>query len=156
MFVKTTDDQCETTSFPVNIELGRSNMTPEAQFSILATRRSWWWHNCIAPISREVEFSGCPGTRQCLGPRMTGIRVKVERRLVLLCSCAVQREVFLVWQFSGKFFSCEGIGQGITGECIILSRCAMQGFGARFLSVYEVSLLLSTWHCTCKCQTLME
>ena len=33
MFVKTTDE-CETTSFPVNIELGRLNMTPEAQFSI--------------------------------------------------------------------------------------------------------------------------
>ena len=37
MFVKTTDDECETTSFPVNnIELGRSNMTPEAQFSIFS------------------------------------------------------------------------------------------------------------------------
>ena len=36
MFVKTTDDECETTSFPVNIELGRLNMTPEAQFSIFS------------------------------------------------------------------------------------------------------------------------
>ena len=36
MFVKTTDDEYETTSFPVNIELGRSNMTPEAQFSIFS------------------------------------------------------------------------------------------------------------------------
>ena len=35
MFVKTTDDECET-SFPVNIELGWSNMTPEAQFSIFS------------------------------------------------------------------------------------------------------------------------
>ena len=61
------------------------------------------WHQIIG-ISREVEFSGCPGTRQCLGLRVTGIRVKVERRLVLFRSCAVQREVFLVWQFSGKFF----------------------------------------------------
>ena len=36
MFDKTTDDECETTSSPVNIELGRSNMTPEAQFSIFS------------------------------------------------------------------------------------------------------------------------
>ena len=35
MFVKTTDDECETKSFPVNIELGW-NMTPEAQFSIFS------------------------------------------------------------------------------------------------------------------------
>ena len=52
------------------------------------------WHQ-ISGISREVEFSGCPGTRQCPGPKEMGIKVKVERMLVLFCSCAVQREVFL-------------------------------------------------------------
>ena len=52
------------------------------------------WHQ-ISGISREVEFSGCPGTRQCPGSKEMGIKVKVERMLVLFCSCAVQREVFL-------------------------------------------------------------
>ena len=36
MFVKTTDDECETASFPVNIELDRSNMSPVAQISIFS------------------------------------------------------------------------------------------------------------------------
>ena len=60
----------------------------------------------------------------------------LARPLLFLCSSAgsfscmaVQREVF----------SREGMRQGITGECILLSRCAMQGFWARFLSVYECS-----------------
>ena len=36
MFVKTTDDECETTSFPVNITLGRLNMTLVAQCSFFS------------------------------------------------------------------------------------------------------------------------
>ena len=48
------------------------------------------WHQIIG-ICREVEFSGCLGTRQCLGLRVTGIGVKVDRWLALfmfLCSSA--------------------------------------------------------------------
>ena len=85
------------------------------------------WHQIIG-ISREVEFSGCPGTRQCLGLRVTGIRVKVERRLVLFCSCAVQREVF----------SREGMGQGITGGCILLSWWLCKAFGHVFYQSIRV------------------
>ena len=50
-------------------------------------------------------------SRQCLGLRVTGLslRVKAERRLVLFCSCAVQREVFSV-QFRERERS-EAVGQ---------------------------------------------
>ena len=45
-----------------------------------------------------------PGARQCLGLREMDTKVKVERGLVLFCSCAVQRGVS----------SREGMGQGMT------------------------------------------
>ena len=59
------------------------------------------WHQIIG-ISREVEFSGCPGTRQCLGLRGDGYKSQGRawaRPLLFLCSsagsfsCVVQREV---------------------------------------------------------------
>ena len=113
------------------------------------------WHQIIG-ISREVEFSGCPGTRQCLGLGVTGTRVKVERRLVLFCSCAVQQEVFLVWQFSGKFFPAREWGKGSLVNVYCCHDVLCKAFGHVFYQYTSVSLLLSTWQCTCKCQTLME
>ena len=61
----------------------------------------WKWHFSAVDyqnigISREVEFSGCPGTRQCLGTRGRGIRAWAEHALFLFCSCAFSK-FFLEW-----------------------------------------------------------
>ena len=56
--------------------------------------RQW----CIRRISREVEFSGCPGTRQCLGTKGAGYKsVGWACALPLLFLCFQQ-----VFSWAGK------------------------------------------------------
>ena len=78
-------------------------------------------------ISREVEFSGCPGTRQCLGTRGRGIRARAERALFLFCSCAFSK-FCLEWgrEADGTWRTLEGGGGEWRGISFIAFNCWLE------------------------------